>query len=296
MHDSFDVSRTVVSRRLEWPLYGTIGLLLVATAWPLNWALEGARTHLLFFPLWLGFILTVDAAVRRRIGTSLIARAGNLFPVFFLASIPLWWLFEVLNARTDNWQYLSAGRFGTVEYAILASLAFSTVIPAVLEASELMNTFNWARRIRQGWRFPSARSSAPFLFAAGWLMLAAVLLWPDQCYPLLWGSLYALIDPVNVWLGRRSILARLERGDWSLLVTLSAGTLLCGFFWELWNIYSMPKWTYRTPGVEFWHIFEMPLLGYLGYIPFGWEVYAFIQLVLPDRIARAIRVRPDGVV
>ena len=23
----------------------------------------------------------------------------------------------------------------------------------------------------------------------------------------------------------------------------------CGFFWELWNVYAYPKWTYRTPGV-----------------------------------------------
>ena len=32
-----------------------IGLVLIAVAWTLNWSLSGLRTHLLFFPLWLGF-------------------------------------------------------------------------------------------------------------------------------------------------------------------------------------------------------------------------------------------------
>ena len=29
--------------------------------WPLNWGLEGMRSHVGFFPLWLGYCLTVDA-------------------------------------------------------------------------------------------------------------------------------------------------------------------------------------------------------------------------------------------
>jgi hypothetical protein len=57
------------------------------------------------------------------------------------------------------------------------------------------------------------------------------------------------------------------------------GALICGFFWELWNYYSYPKWIYHTPGAEFLRIFEMPLLGYGGYLPFAWELYALRSLV-----------------
>lgn len=60
---------------------------------------------------------------------------------------------------------------------------------------------------------------------------------------------------------------------------LWAGCLLCGFFWEFWNYYSSPKWIYEVPFVDFWHLFEMPLLGYLGYLPFALELYALYAML-----------------
>jgi hypothetical protein len=76
-------------------------------------------------------------------------------------------------------------------------------------------------------------------------------------------------------------LGHLGRGDWRLAAALALGALVCGFFWELWNFYSYPKWTYHTPGVDFLHVFEMPLLGFLGYPPFGLELYALAHLIAP---------------
>ena len=63
------------------------------------------------------------------------------------------------------------------------------------------------------------------------------------------------------------------------VVALALGALVCGFFWEMWNVYAYPKWVYRTPGVQFWHVFEMPLLGYVGYPPFALELFALLHLV-----------------
>ena len=48
-------------RTRGWPWYGWLGLLLAAVFWGLNWGLDGLRTHWGFFPLWLGFCLTIDA-------------------------------------------------------------------------------------------------------------------------------------------------------------------------------------------------------------------------------------------
>jgi hypothetical protein len=45
--------------------------------------------------------------------------------------------------------------------------------------------------------------------------------------------------------------------------------LFCGFFWELWNVGSLAHWQYSIPFVQRFHLFEMPLLGYAGYLPFG---------------------------
>jgi hypothetical protein len=116
----------------RWPalaLHGWAGLLLIALAWPLNWGLSGLRTHLLFFPLWLGYALLVDALVLRRRDTSILTRSPKGFALLFACSAPAWWLFEAFNLRTQNWEYLGGDRFGPLVYFLLTSLSFSTVMP-----------------------------------------------------------------------------------------------------------------------------------------------------------------------
>src|SRR5260370_6487285 len=94
-------------------------------------------------------------------------------------------------------------------------------------------------------------------------MLLVTLAW-QYCYPLVWISLVLIFEPLNCWLGREHFMEYLERGDWRPIVSLSVGALICGFFWEMWNYYSWPKRIYHTPGAQFLHVFEMPLLGYGG--------------------------------
>ena len=51
------------------------------------------------------------------------------------------------------------------------------------------------------------------------------------------------------------------------------------------------------PGVGFLHIFEMPLLGYGGYLPFALELFAIYHLVLGllgEKHSRYIQVGPAG--
>ena len=74
--------------------------------------------------------------------------------------------------------------------------------------------------------------------------------------------------------GRPSILEWLIRGDWRLPASFALGALVCGWFWEMWNYWAFPKWHYTIEYMETVHIFEMPLLGYGGYLPFGLEVYS----------------------
>src|SRR3979490_2879164 len=88
-----------------FPSQGRLGLVLLAICWPLNWLLPGMRTAYLFFPLWLGYILAVDALVWRRTGNSLWTRSRRNFVLLFVASSPIWWLFESINERTGNWEY-----------------------------------------------------------------------------------------------------------------------------------------------------------------------------------------------
>ena len=99
-----------------------------------------------------------------------------------------------------------------------------------------------------------------------------------------------LLEPVCLALGRRAFTDDLARGDWRPWVSLWLGGLLCGFFWEMWNLWSFPKWIYHVPYVGFWKVFEMPVLGYLGYLPFAMELYLMAQLALP----RAVEVPSLG--
>jgi hypothetical protein len=110
-------------------------------------------------------------------------------------------------------------------------------------------------------------------FVTGVAMLALTLIWPRYFYPFVWTSLLLILEPVNRWLGREHLMEYVARGDWRPVIALSLGALICGFFWEMWNYYSWPKWRYHTPGAQFLHVFEMPLLGYLGYVPFGLELF-----------------------
>src|SRR5216117_3773662 len=129
---------------------GWLGLGLLAVCWPLNWTMPGMRTAYLFFPLWLGYILVVDALVLARTGSSLWRRSRRKFVLLFAASAPVWWLFEIINSRTANWEYQGSDTFTLLEYYLLCTLSFSTVMPAVFETAELARTFGWMDRLACG--------------------------------------------------------------------------------------------------------------------------------------------------
>lgn len=260
-------------------VHGLIGFLLMCVSWFLNWSLSGLRTHLLFFPLWLGYCLMVDGLVFKRSGTSLLHRSWKRYIGLFLISAPSWWLFELLNLRTQNWLYLGRECFTDLQYALLASLSFSTVMPAVFGTAELVSTFGFIRRAKPFLQVPVQNCHLQRYFFLGMAMMALVLLLPHYFYPLLWTAVYFIIEPLNARLGSRSLLDFVKTGDWRPVWSLWLGCLICGFFWELWNYLSFPRWIYHTPHVQFAHVFEMPLLGYSGYLPFSMELFALYHLL-----------------
>jgi len=58
----------------------------------------------------------------------------------------------------------------------------------------------------------------------------------------------------------------------------------------MWNAHSLAKWEYSIPYVHRFLLFEMPALGYSGYLPFGLECAAVAklleELVHPHRFDR----------
>ena len=264
-------------QRYLLPYRGLLGLLLIAIAWPLSQQIS----QNLFFPLWLGFILLVDGLVLRRTGTSLAVRSPKIMVVMFIVASPYWWAFEGINEITQNWVYVtsteedSGGLVGVIE----ASLSYSTVIPAVFEVSELIGSFGFIKRFA---RLPSLVLSRPQIILAGVFglgSLVTMLIWPTYLFPITWLCLFFIFDPINNLAGRPSIIAQVKNGDYRTVVAFALGALVCGFFWEMWNRDASVSWEYNIGYLDFVRIFQMPLLGYGGYLPFGLETYAMFHFV-----------------
>jgi len=269
----------IKNKKYKVPLHGLIGLILVLVFWILNWILSGTRTHWGFFPLWLGYCLAMDGLVFWRTGTSLFTRDRRKYVGLFLVSAPVWWIFELLNLRTQNWIYIGADVFTPLQYRFWTTLSFTTVIPAVFGSAEFFASFDFIKRLKRGPVIGTDKLTTAAFFILGWLMLIVMLIWPKIFFPFIWFSLYFILEPINVWLGNRSLARWTAKGDWHPVIALWLGILLTAFFWEMWNYYSYPKWVYHVAWGDRLHVFEMPLLGYGGYLPFAHELYAIYHLI-----------------
>jgi hypothetical protein len=263
----------------HFPVYGWIGLFLILVFWYLNWSLDGLRTHWGFFFLWAGYALFVDGLVFLRKGTSLIKRNSGLFFLLFLISIPAWWIFELFNMRTENWFYDGKQFFTDAEYFILSSLSFSTVMPAVFGTAEFAGTFKWIKNISFNKKILPDNKTLSLFSLTGSAIVVIIILFPNIFYPFVWVSVFLLVEPLNYKMGNKTIFKYTSKGNWRPIISLAVGGLICGFFWEMWNYHSYPQWKYYLPGVNVLHIFEMPLPGYLGYLPFPLELYAVYHFI-----------------
>jgi hypothetical protein len=270
-----------------FPWWGWAGVAFNAVAWVLAWSRFEwfeALQPFTFSPLWLGYIVVINALTYRRTGHCMMLDRPRYFLWLFPASAALWWFFEYLNRFVQNWYYVGITEFGPLEYVLYATPPFATVLPAVLGTKELLQTFPWLDQALQEW--PSIRLRHPRIVGWGLLLLAGagltgIGIWPDYLYPLLWVSPLLIITSLQIIMGEQTIFSPVARGDWRPIYCAALAALICGFFWEMWNFYSAAKWVYTVPYVYRYVIFEMPLLGFGGYLPFGLEC-AVIGMLVPD--------------
>ena len=267
-------------RSLRW--HGYVGIAVMLGAEAGLFAGQPLIGHW-FTPLvWTGYVLFVDALAARVTGGSYLTthRADGLLAA--VASIACWWLFEWYNAPrfwrggADAvglwWQYhemepnLWLRRIGY-------DWAFATIFPALfLTAAVLRGSLvDGVRPTR--WRF-SPRPPR-WLSALGAVMVALPLVIVSEwLVPLVWMGWALLLEPLNARAGRPSWLGDLVRGDASRLLALLIAGAVCGVLWEFWNYWATTRWTYTVPYLGHLKVFEMPVLGYLGFPPFALECYA----------------------
>ena len=95
----------------------------------------------------------------------------------------------------------------------------------------------------------------------------------------MWVGFVLLLDPLNHRAKGRSLLGELEAGRTTTICCLLASGLVCGIIWEFWNYWAAAKWLYIFPIMQDWKIFEMPLLGYLGFPAFALECFVMYEFV-----------------
>ena len=270
-----------------FPWWGWAGLAVGASAWVAAWTrCAGLRSvqEWTFLPLWLAYIVVVNALTFRRTGRCLLTDCPRFCLLLFPVSAVFWWYFEYLNRFVQNWVYLGAAQFGPVRYAAQATLSFATVLPAVLATRDFLATFPRLTAGLDGWvplrLGPPQRLAWLALTLAG-LVLVNLGLYPNQLFGLLWTAPLVVLVAAQTLAGRRTVVSGLAQGRWAPVVRLALAALICGGFWEMWNWLSTPKWIYDVPYVGRFHVFEMPLLGYAGYLPFGLECQAVVDLFCP---------------
>jgi hypothetical protein len=263
-------------------VHGWVGLGVIGAAELLLFA--GAPTVAGWFTpiVWTGYVLFIDAAAARLTGRSYLTTDRIEGVLVALASVAGWWLFELYNAPrfwrggSDAvglwWRYhgLEPNLFlRRVGY----DWSFATIFPALfLTAATLRATVFRRARVR-AWH-PSPRGLA-FAVASGVVSVALPLVVVSTwLVPLVWVGWALVLEPLNYRRGRPSWLADLGKGDASRLLGLLGSGAICGLLWEFWNYWAATRWSYAVPYLGGVKIFEMPVFGYLGFLPFALEAYA----------------------
>ena len=272
-----------------YPWWGWLGVLMGLMFWLLAWTrfswFKPFQLHT-FTPLWLSFIVVMNGLSYRRSGRCLMLNRPLFFLSLFPASAAFWWFFEYLNRFVENWSYVQVPPDGWA-YFWRATVSFSTVLAAVLSAQEWITEMEWVRRGFRDWfalELQRPRAWTYLVFAAACLGLLSIGVWPNALFWLLWVSPLLILCSFQVALGEKTLFSGVAAGDWRVVVASAAGALFCGWFWEMWNYWSLAKWTYHVPFVQRFQVFEMPLLGYAGYLPFGLEC-----AVIGDLLERVLR-------
>lgn len=247
-----------------------------------------------FLFAWWSLIFFLDSWLYLKGGESLfLGQIVDFFTFLLPFSAFLWFVFEAFNLRLLNWIYAGVPSETWIRWPGYF-LAFATVLPAIFLIANALDHFGIFRK-NEFSQFFSEEPSPSFVrlnTAGGALMLALPLLWPRFFFPLLWGGFVLLLDPINASWRRRSLLQEWRQKNWNRTLQLLLAGFICGGLWEFWNFWSGAKWVYTVP-LPGWlmrdfKIFEMPLLGFLGFPPFALECFVMTEF------ARGLKERVSG--
>lgn len=270
----------------HYPWWGWLSLIWLGFAWAYSWghfAWSDLLNQFKFTLIWIGYILVINAWTWKRRGCCLLTERFAYLLLLFPTSVLFWWYFEYLNRFVQNWHYLGVENQSPLEYSLQASAAFSTVLPAVISTIEMLKTLPYFRPHRRfkmplNIKYPGLIAWLVLLIASAGLVGTGIK--PNYFYSLLWVSPLLIFVSLQVLLGEKTYFSALSQGQYLVIILPVVAGIGCGFLWEMWNYYSYPKWAYTVPYVQRFKLFEMPILGYAGYFPFGLECAVIADFVL----------------
>jgi hypothetical protein len=274
----------------RYPRYGTVGLvllLLMQTAVYCSYSAALAHYHWWRITMWAtpvcwwGYILAVDAWIYRRRGASMLTDRRDLFGLQCILSVVFWCLFEAYNRILPGWRYENLSPDLAVRFVGYA-LSFATIMPGLFLTCALVQSYRAFGRARAGmFRWSTAALNASLVVGALFCFLPPFLPEPVRgyCWAFVWTGWFFLLEPINYRRGLPSLYRDWEHGDWSRTLQLFAAGVICGLLWEFWNMWAYTRWVYVFSPVLSVKYFEMPLLGFLGFLPFALEYFVMFHFV-----------------
>ena len=250
--------------------------------WLLNWS---------DLPIFWGFTLILDGIVYKRTGgKSLIAIAPKELVGIGMASIAGWMIFEYLNLFVnEDWYYPAGNIIPAMEFLVYAILGSSGLMTMCFEWFCLLQTYpRLSQRYSNGLKInlPKWLKIIFLILAFGGMFSSG--LFPNGLFFALWVCPLLILAITMSLLGIWTPFTPIAQGNWSPVLVFALTYVLQGIFMEGWNYFSAihvvdgtvishapAYWAYSLPYINVLHVFEMPLLGFLGYLPFSLYCWIF---------------------
>lgn len=251
-------------------------------------------------PLFWGFAIMLDGIVFYiNDGDSLISKKPTELVAIGVISISGWLFFDYLNFFIGrNWYYPAADLVdrNNNEFIVYAFLGSSGFIPMA---------FEWYYLLRKVKILNSRYKNGPKLKLPNWLLYILIIIsliglaitpfHGDSLFFILWLGPLIILASVLTLVGIWTPFTSIKKGDWTALLTFALTYLIQGILLEWWNYmsgehdngkltetYNPAYWAYSLPNVHIFPLFEMPLLGYGGYLFFS--VHCYLWWIITSKL------------
>jgi hypothetical protein len=280
------------------PVWFWLGAFLMFGAMFFMWGkFSGPKfiTNWTLLPLFWGAIIFFDGIVYYRTnGRSLINDRPQTLIAIAVCSIGGWAYFEYLNFFVkENWYYPAGNLISTEQFIVYSLLGSSALLTIAFELYMLLESFpKLAVKYTQGPKLVVSKKVWKIILVLSLLIMFLIGIFPDEMFFFIWLAplllFLSILEIYNIWTPFTPIS---KTGNWAPFALMCLTYLIQGFFHEFWNYFSaihLPTnevitynpgfWQYSIPYVNVLHVFEMPVLGFFGYLPFG--LYCWVAWLL----------------